>query len=130
MGYRPDPNDPKRFVHPDGHPFHPITFPDEINITPGDCIRAVALFAYDAGTRSIADVVREGGGAVANGEHPVSMAAGDGGEPLLRKIIEVAARPALVPNCELTAGHASGRECPICGSGVCAMQAMPKRRTT
>lgn len=49
LGYKPDPTNPLRYIHPDGHPYHPIEFKDELSKTNGDCIRAIALAAFEHG---------------------------------------------------------------------------------
>lgn len=40
-GYKPDPENPLRFVNPDGHPWHPVTFKDELQKNHGQCIRGM-----------------------------------------------------------------------------------------
>ncbi len=49
LGYKVDPTNPARLVHPDGHPYYPITLTSELN--QGQCYTAVALAAYEAGYR-------------------------------------------------------------------------------
>lgn len=51
-GYRADPGNPNRFIHPDGHPFYPVEFKNpETRYTMGDCIQAIAQAAYTRGSK-------------------------------------------------------------------------------
>lgn len=57
-GYRADPTNPMRFIHPNGHPFHPVIFEDDRQKNDGECARAIAVAAFEAGVNLETDLVR------------------------------------------------------------------------
>lgn len=53
LGYKADPHNEKRFVHPDEARLHyyPVTFTNEQAQTQGDCLQMLALAAFNEGRR-------------------------------------------------------------------------------
>jgi hypothetical protein len=65
-GYQPDPKNPLRFISTQGHPFYPVTLPDERHKNSGVHMRSMLEAAHAAGKGygvafSAAEIIRQTG---------------------------------------------------------------------